>query len=62
MDLSERRAAATLEYIVSKGIDRSRLTSKGYGESMPLNECTKPDMCTEEQYAKNRRSEFKVMN
>ena len=62
MDLSERRAAATLEYIVSKGIDRSRLSSKGYGESMPLNECTKPDMCTEEQYAKNRRSEFKVMN
>lgn len=62
MDLSERRAAATLEYIVSQGIDRSRLTSKGYGESMPLNDCTKPDMCTEEQYAKNRRSEFKVMN
>ncbi len=62
MDLSERRAAATLEYIVSKGIDRNRLSSKGYGESMPLNECTKPDMCTEEQYAKNRRSEFKVMN
>ncbi|MEG9328659.1 OmpA family protein [Salinimicrobium catena] len=62
MDLSERRAAATLEYIVSQGIDRSRLSSKGYGESMPLNDCTEPDMCTEEQYAKNRRSEFKVMN
>lgn len=62
MDLSERRAAATLEYIVSKGIDRNRITSKGYGESMPLNECTEPEMCTEEQYAKNRRSEFKVMN
>lgn len=62
LDLSERRAAATLEYIVSKGIDRDRITSKGYGESMPLNDCTEPNMCTEEQYAKNRRSEFKVMN
>lgn len=62
LDLSERRAAATLEYIVSKGIDRSRITSKGYGESMPLNNCTEPGICTEEQYAKNRRSEFKVMN
>lgn len=62
LELSERRAAATLEYIVSQGIDRSRITSKGYGETMPLNDCTKPDMCTEEEYAKNRRSEFKVMN
>ena len=62
MNLSERRAAATLEYIVSKGIDRSRLSSKGYGESMPLNNCTQPDTCTEEEYAINRRSEFKVMN
>ncbi|MFD0977738.1 OmpA family protein [Salinimicrobium gaetbulicola] len=62
LNLSERRAAATLEYIVSKGIDRSRLSSKGYGETMPLNNCTKPDMCTEEEYAINRRSEFKVMN
>ena len=62
MDLSERRAASTLEYIVSQGIDRSRLTSQGYGESMPLNDCTKPNMCTEAQYAINRRSEFKIMN
>jgi len=60
--LSERRAASTMEYIVSKGIDQSRLTSQGYGESMPLNDCIKPTGCTNEQYAKNRRSEFKIMN
>jgi peptidoglycan-associated lipoprotein len=62
MGLSERRAASTLEYLVEKGIDRSRLTSKGYGESMPLNDCTEPTGCTNEQYAKNRRSEFTIMN
>lgn len=62
MALSERRAASTLEYLVEHGIERSRLTSKGYGESMPLNDCTKPHMCSEEQYAKNRRSEFTIMN
>lgn len=62
LDLSERRAAATLEYIVSQGIDRSRLTAQGYGESMPLNDCTEPNMCTEAEYAVNRRSEFKIMN
>jgi len=62
MALSERRAASTLEYLVSKGIERSRLTSKGYGESMPLNDCTQPTGCTNAQYAKNRRSEFTIMN
>ena len=62
MGLSERRAASTLEYLVENGIDRSRLTSKGYGESMPLNDCTEPTGCTNEQYAKNRRSEFTIMN
>lgn len=58
MKLSQRRAEATLEYLVKQGIDRSRLTAKGFGESMPLNDCTKPTGCTNEQYAKNRRSEF----
>ncbi|WP_026839659.1 OmpA family protein [Gillisia sp. JM1] len=62
MALSERRAASTLEYLVSHGIERDRLTSKGYGESMPLNDCTKPTGCTNAQYAKNRRSEFTIMN
>jgi peptidoglycan-associated lipoprotein len=62
LGLSERRAASTLEYLVSHGIERERLTSKGYGESMPLNDCTKPTGCTNEQYAKNRRSEFTIMN
>lgn len=62
MGLSERRAASTLEYLVENGIDRNRLTSKGYGESMPLNDCTEPTGCTNEQYAKNRRSEFTIMN
>lgn len=62
MALSERRAAATLEYLVSQGIERERLTAKGFGESMPLNDCTKPTGCTSEQYARNRRSEFTIMN
>ncbi len=58
MDLSQRRAESTLEYLVNHGIERERLTPKGYGEEVPLNDCTRPNMCTEEQYAKNRRSEF----
>lgn len=62
MDLSKRRAASTVKYLVENGIDKSRLTSEGYGESRPVNDCTEPNMCTEEQYAKNRRSNFVVSN
>ena len=36
MALSKRRAASTVDYLVKKGIDRSRLTSEGYGEERPI--------------------------
>ena len=58
LKLSQNRAKATLEYIVSNGIDRSRLTYKGYGESTPLVDCG--DKCTDEEYAINRRCEFLI--
>ena len=57
--LSERRAKNTLTYIVEAGIDESRLTSEGKGESMLKIKCG--SKCTEEDHRKNRRSEFTVM-
>ena len=33
--LSQKRAQSVVDYLVSKGISRDRLTAKGYGESMP---------------------------
>jgi len=62
MALSKRRAASTVDYLVEKGIDKARLTSEGYGENRPVNDCTQPTGCTNEQYAKNRRSVFVVSN
>ena len=62
MALSERRAKATIAWLVSKGIDQSRLTGKGYGESQIINDCgcepTNQSNCSEEQHQMNRRSEF----
>ena len=62
LDLSKRRAASTLEYLVSKGIDRNRLKSIGYGEMQPLNQCVKEGVCKEEEYDINRRCEFTILN
>ncbi len=62
LDLSKERAASTLEYLVSQGIDGRRLKSIGYGEFQPLNKCDKEGICTDEEYDINRRCEFKILN
>ncbi|MFD2098732.1 OmpA family protein [Flagellimonas iocasae] len=56
--LSERRAQATLEWLVNNGISRNRLSAKGYGESQLLNHCTNGIRCSEEEHQLNRRSMF----
>ena len=61
LNLSNKRAASTLEYLVSQGIERNRLKSIGYGELQPLNECVKEGICDDREYDINRRCEFKVL-
>ncbi|SEP66297.1 OmpA family protein [Flavobacterium urocaniciphilum] len=58
--LSEKRAKSTLEYLVSKGINRNRLVSFGFGEDKLLNNCKDGVDCNEEEHQLNRRSEFIV--
>ena len=54
--LSDRRAKTTVQYVISKGIDASRITGKGMGESDPKVDCG--SNCSEEEHQLNRRSEF----
>lgn len=56
--LSDRRAQATVKWFIKNGINPSRLTGRGYGESQLLNGCFDGVNCTEEQHQVNRRSEF----
>jgi outer membrane protein OmpA-like peptidoglycan-associated protein len=58
--LSERRASAAVDYLVSKGIDKRRLTAKGYGKTRLVNGCGDNVECSEEQHQQNRRTEFKI--
>jgi outer membrane protein OmpA-like peptidoglycan-associated protein len=60
--LSQQRANAVVNYLVSKGISRSRLTAKGYGETRLVNRCSNGVECSEAQHQKNRRTEFRVIN
>jgi outer membrane protein OmpA-like peptidoglycan-associated protein len=57
--LSTRRAKSTVEYVISKGINASRITAEGKGETTPIVNCG--ENCTEEDHAKNRRSKFNIV-
>ncbi len=58
--LSDRRAKTTVQYVISKGIDASRITGMGKGESEPKVNCG--NKCSEEEHQLNRRSEFLIVS
>ncbi|ULC58760.1 OmpA family protein [Flaviramulus sp. BrNp1-15] len=62
MSLSQQRANSVVNYLVSKGISRSRLSGRGYGETRLVNRCSNGVECSESQHQKNRRTEFRVLN
>lgn len=57
--LSDKRAQSTVQYLISQGISKERISGKGMGESEPKHNCG--ENCTEEQHAQNRRSEFLIV-
>ncbi|MAO47729.1 MAG: cell envelope biogenesis protein OmpA [Aequorivita sp.] len=59
MDLSDRRAKSTVQYVISKGIAKDRISGQGFGESRPAADCG--STCTEAQHQQNRRSDFIVV-
>jgi outer membrane protein OmpA-like peptidoglycan-associated protein len=59
LNLSDRRAKATVQYVISKGIAKARISGKGMGEIEPKVDCK--ETCSEEQHAQNRRSEFLIV-
>ena len=60
--LSEKRAKSTMDYIVSKGISKDRISGKGYGESQLVNKCANGVRCKEEEHQLNRRTEFAIVS
>lgn len=59
LNLSERRAQSTVQYLISKGITQGRISGKGFGSTEQKVKCG--TNCTQEQDAQNRRSEFLIV-
>ena len=57
--LSDKRVKATIQYVISNGIDPNRISGKGFGETEPKVDCK--ENCTEEDHGQNRRSEFLIV-
>ena len=60
--LSLRRANSARRWLLNKGITGDRITAKGYGETVILNNCTNGEDCTDEEHRYNRRTEFKILS
>jgi len=62
MNLSNRRAQSVVNYLVKAGVSKANLSSKGFGESQPVNKCIDGVECSEAEHKENRRSEFIVVD
>jgi peptidoglycan-associated lipoprotein len=59
--LSQSRANSAVQYIIDRGVEKNRITAKGYGESKHVNECANGVKCSEEAHQLNRRTEFTIV-
>lgn len=59
--ISDGRAKAAADYLFKRGVSRSRVEYRGYGESMLVNGCADGVECSEEQHAQNRRTEIRIL-
>ncbi|WP_430929175.1 OmpA family protein [Polaribacter marinivivus] len=57
--LSLQRAISVKQWLVDRGISADRITTFGYGEKQPINDCER-NKCTKEQHDQNRRTEFLI--
>jgi outer membrane protein OmpA-like peptidoglycan-associated protein/tetratricopeptide (TPR) repeat protein len=60
LNLSHKRATATVQYLESRGVPASRITAIGFGEELLLNQCSNGVICHDDEHAKNRRAELKI--
>lgn len=60
--LSQRRAESVVDYLISNGIQKERMSARGFGESELTNKCADGVPCTDDEHAKNRRTAFAIVS
>jgi outer membrane protein OmpA-like peptidoglycan-associated protein/tetratricopeptide (TPR) repeat protein len=60
LELSQRRAQSAVDYLITKGIDATRMTARGFGESQPKALCI-CQRCGEDEHQLNRRTTFTIL-
>ncbi|MCF6181666.1 OmpA family protein [Lutibacter sp.] len=61
LELTQKRADASKDYLISKGVNPSRIKATGYGETHLLNRCKNNVKCTDAEHAINRRTDFIII-
>jgi outer membrane protein OmpA-like peptidoglycan-associated protein len=61
LQLSQSRADAVVDWLAEKGVQKNRLTARGYGETQLVNQCGNEVNCSEQEHAMNRRTEFRIL-
>lgn len=62
ISLSQRRAQSVVDFLVARGIEKSRIIPVGYGETQVINECVDNVKCSEEDHQYNRRTVLRVVD
>jgi len=62
MTLSQNRSESVMAYLIGKGIAKSRLVAKGYGETQLINKCADGVDCPEVDHQANRRTVIEILN
>ena len=60
VSLSKERSSSVKQYLISKGVKEDRITTKSLGATSFVNNCYKPELCSEKEHSVNRRSEFEM--
>lgn len=62
MRLSQQRAQSCADYLITKGVPKSKIIARGYGETKLVNRCKNGIQCSEEEHQENRRTEVKILD
>ena len=60
LNLSNERAQKAVEFLAGLGVSKTRMTALGHGEYELLNACGDDVDCSEEEHARNRRTEIRI--